>query len=99
MTFKTNGHQICVIKPKTLENIMKIIKKIMIKYPLLSNAILFPLTLVFTLAIFSLLIELVLPFLIAFMLTNWIYGTIVGNSFREKAYEPFSYIRTKYYSM
>ena len=71
----------------------------MIKFPLLGKAILLPIALLFTLSIFSLIIKLVLPVLISILLTNWIYDAIVGDSFREKPYEAFSFIRTKYYSM
>ena len=78
---------------------MKKIKKLMIKFPLFSKAILFPITLLFTLSIFSFIIKLVLPVLISILLTKWIYGAIVGNSFRKKPHEAFSFIRTKYYSM
>ena len=78
---------------------MKKLKELLLDYPLLAKAIIFPFSLSITLGIFSIIIEIVLPVLFSAALTYWIYHAIVGNSLRDKMREPFSYVQTKYYSM
>lgn len=71
----------------------------MVKYPLISAAVIFPFSLAFTIGIFSIIIEIMIPALLAMGLTYWIYNSIIGNSLRDSIHEPFNYIHTKYYSM
>jgi len=78
---------------------MNRLKKTMVKYPLISAAVIFPFSLAFTIGIFSIIIEIMIPALLAMGLTYWIYNSIIGNSLRDSIHEPFNYIHTKYYSM
>ena len=78
---------------------MKKLNELLIDYPILAKAAIFPFSLMATFALFSIIVEIVMPVLFAAALTYWIYHAIVGNSLREKMREPFSYVQTKYYSM
>ena len=78
---------------------MKKLKELLIDYPILAKAAIFPFSLMATFALFSIIIEIVLPVLFSVATTYWIYHAIVGNSLRDKMREPFSYVQTKYYSM
>lgn len=78
---------------------MNRLKQLMIKYPILGIAVIFPFSLAFTIGIFSIIIEIIVPALFAVVLTYWIYNSIIGNSLRDSIHEPFNYIHKNYYSM
>ena len=80
-------------------NIMRKIKELMLKHPILGAGAIFPFSLAFTIGILSIIIEIVIPLLFAVGLTYWIYNSIIGTSVRDSIHEPFNYIHTKYYSM
>ena len=63
------------------------------RYPLPSVMLLFPFTLVFIMAFFSLIIEIILPAVISFWLAGWIYTVLVGQPWIRNIYEPFWFIR------
>jgi len=77
---------------------MKEIKKIMFKYPTITMALMFPFSLVFTLTIFSIIMEIIMPILFAAGMTYWIYNWIIGRSIKDNIQQPFTYINTKFYS-
>ena len=57
---------------------MSTVQTLMKRHPLLSIMLLFPFTLVFIMALFSLIIEIILPMVISFWLAGWIYTVLVG---------------------
>ena len=72
---------------------MNTIKSFMLNHPLLSVVIILPFTMVFTMAIFSLIINILLPGLLALWLAGWVYTSIVGQRWRKNINEPFWFIR------
>jgi len=74
-------------------NLMNTIKSFMLNHPLLSVVIILPFTMVFTMAIFSLIINILLPGLLALWLAGWVYTSIVGQHWRKNINEPFWFIR------
>jgi hypothetical protein len=72
---------------------MNTIKSFMLNHPLLSVVIILPFTMVFTMAIFSLIINILLPGLLALWLAGWVYTSIVGQHWRKNINEPFWFIR------
>ena len=60
----------------------------------LTVVLLFPFTLVFIVAIFSLIIEIILPAVISFWLAEGIYTVLVVQPWIRNIYEPFWFIRT-----
>jgi len=62
---------------------MNTIKSFMLNHPLLSVVIILPFTMVFTMAIFSLIINILLPGLLALWLAGWVYTSIVGQHWRK----------------
>ena len=59
-----------------------------------SVMLLVPFTLVFIMALFSLIIEIILPAVISFWLAGWVYTVLVGQPWIRNIYEPFWFIRT-----
>ena len=57
---------------------MSTVQTLMKRCPLLSVMLLVPFTLVFIMALFSLIIEIILPAVISFWLAGWIYTVLVG---------------------
>ena len=72
---------------------MNTIQAFMLKHPFLSIVIIMPFTLIFTLAMFSLLIDIIFPGLLALWLAGWVYTAIVGQHWRRNIYEPFWFVR------
>jgi len=68
------------------------------KHPVLSRALIFPFALYITIGITAVLFELVIPLLIALMITNTLYSKAIGKTYKESIYEPYSYVRTRYYT-
>ena len=65
---------------------MSTVQTLMKRHPLLSVMLLFPFTLVFIMALFSLIIEIILPAVISFWLA--------GQPWIRNIYEPFWFMRT-----
>ena len=59
---------------------MNKLKSLMARNPLVSIIIIFPFTLLFTISLFSLILDLILPALVAFWLAKFVYSIIVGKS-------------------
>ena len=49
----------------------------------------------FVFALFGLIINVLLPFVFALWIANWVYGVIVGSSMVKPMYEPFWVVRSK----
>ena len=72
---------------------MNTIQSFMLRHPLLSVVLILPFTMVFTLAVFSLIINIVLPGLLALWLAGGVYTSIVGQHWRRNINEPFWFVR------
>lgn len=72
---------------------MNTIQSLMLKHPLISVVLILPFTMVFTLAIFSLIINILLPGLLALWLAGWVYTSIVGQHWRKNINKPFWFVR------
>ena len=73
---------------------MSTVQTLMKRYPLLSDMLLVPFTLVFIMGLFSLIIEIILPAVISFCLAGCVYTVLVGQPWIRNIYEPFWFIRT-----
>ena len=67
----------------------------MINHPTLSIILILPFSLMFVFALFGLIINVLLPFIFALWIANWVYGVIVGSSMVKPMYEPFWVVRSK----
>ena len=67
----------------------------MLNYPTLSIILILPFSLMFVFALFGLIINVLLPFIFALWIANWVYGVIVGSSMVKPMYEPFWVVRSK----
>ena len=74
---------------------MNNLKQLMLKYPTLSIILILPFSLMFVFALFGLIINVLLPFVFALWIANWVYGVIVGSSMVKPMYEPFWVVRSK----
>ena len=74
---------------------MNNLKQLMINHPTLSIILILPFSLMFVFALFSLIINVLLPFIFALWIANWVYGVIVGSSIVKPMYEPFWVVRSK----
>ena len=72
---------------------MNIIKTSMLNHPLISVLVILPFTMMFTVAIFSLILDIVLPGLLALWLAGWVYTSLTGLHWRRNIYEPFWFVR------
>lgn len=72
---------------------MNNIRKFMIKYPLLSFAMLVPLCLIIINGLMTILLEFILPILLAFWLSSIIYTMILGKNPVQTFSRPFWFIR------
>ena len=70
---------------------MEKLQKFMLKHPYISMAVVLPFAMVFVLGVFSILINIILPVVIAFWLAGWIYTAIVGKPVRQYYRQPFWY--------
>ena len=70
---------------------MENLQKFMLKHPYISMAVVLPFAMVFVLGVFSILINIILPAVIAFWLAGWIYTAIVGKPVRQYNRQPFWY--------
>ena len=78
---------------------MNMIQSFMRQHSLLSVLLIFPFTLMFTVAVFSIIVNVILPGLLALWLAGLVYSSIVGQEWRQNFNEPFSFIRTRYCSV
>jgi hypothetical protein len=74
---------------------MNNLKQLMLNYPTLSIILILPFSLMFVFALFGLIINVLLPFIFALWIANWVYGVIVGSSMIKPMYEPFWVVRSK----
>lgn len=65
----------------------------MLNHPYISMAVILPFTLVFVIGIFSFLIQIVIPVVLAIWLAGWVYTAIVGRPVQNYYRRPFWYIR------
>ena len=72
---------------------MNTIQTFMLRHPLLSVVLILPFTMIFTVAVFSLIINILLPGLLALWLAGWVYSSIVGQHWRRNINEPFWFVR------
>jgi|TARA_B110000003_G_scaffold158963_1_gene159196 hypothetical protein len=74
---------------------MNNLKQLMLNHPTLSIILILPFSLMFVFALFGLIINVLLPFVFALWIANWVYGVIVGSSMVKPMYEPFWVVRSK----
>jgi len=48
---------------------------------------------VFTIGVFSLILDIVLPGLLAIWLAGWVYTSMTGKHWRRNIHEPFWFLR------
>ena len=72
---------------------MNTIQTFMLRHSLLSVLLILPFTIIFTMAVFSLIINILLPGLLALWLAGWVYTSIVGQHWRRNINEPFWFVR------
>ena len=75
------------------------VQSFMRRHPLLSVLLLFPFTLMCVVAVFSIIVNIILPGLLALWLAGMVYSSLVGQEWRQNFKGPFSFIRTRYYSV
>ena len=71
---------------------MNIIKTFMLNHHLISILITLPLTMVFTVAIFSLILDIFLPGLLALWLAGWVYTSLTGLHWQRNIHDPFWFV-------
>jgi hypothetical protein len=88
-------HRYCLNIYNTLKNKknMQNIRNFMIKYPLLSIAMLFPICLIIITGVMSIIIKFVLPIVLAFWLSSIIYTSIIGKNSIKYYSKPLWFIR------
>jgi len=74
---------------------MNNLKQLMLNHPTLSILLILPFSLMFVFALFGLIINVLLPFIFALWIANWVYGVIVGSSMVKPMYEPFWVVKSK----
>ena len=74
---------------------MNNLKQLMLNHPTLSILLILPFSLMFVFALFGLIIIVLLPFIFALWIANWVYGVIVGSSMVKPMYEPFWVVKSK----
>ena len=77
---------------------MKFVKKLMIKHPVMSVLLIFPFMFILTLAVFSMLIKLVLPAVLALWVAGWVYGALIKETWGRNLSEPFWFVRYRNFS-
>jgi hypothetical protein len=78
---------------------MNMVQSFMQRHPLLSILLIFPFTLMCSVAVFSIIVNVILPGLLALWLANLVYSSIIGQEWRQSFNRPYSFIRTRYYSV
>ncbi len=72
---------------------MKKIQTFMLNHPYISIAFILPFTLINVVGIFSILLNLVLPLIIALWLAGWVYTRIVDRSVKNYYQQPLWFVR------
>ena len=78
---------------------MNMIKSFVRGYPLLSLLLIFLFTLVCAVAMFLINVIMIFPVLLSPWLVGLVYSSIIEQEWRRSINEPFSFIRTRYYSV
>ena len=73
---------------------MSKIKTLMVDHPFISFMVILPFSLVVVFTILEIIINLVIPVLIASWLTGWVYSVMTGSSAKKSIYEPFWFVRS-----
>ena len=68
-------------------------------HPFVSVLLLFPFTLMCAIAMFSIILNVILPGALALWLAGLVYSSIVEQGWKQNFKESFSFIRTRYYSV
>jgi len=74
---------------------MENIQIFMINHPLLCMAMILPFSLIIVIGIFSILVNFVLPVILSFWLSGWVYTAIIGEKVQKYYQQPFWFIRYK----
>tara|TARA_Y100001970_G_scaffold287823_1_gene413449 strand:+ start:525 stop:755 length:231 start_codon:yes stop_codon:yes gene_type:complete len=74
---------------------MNKIKMLMLKHPFISTALILPASLFFVFAVLDLIINIIIPFILALWLTSWVYSVLVGSPFGRSINEPFWFIKSQ----
>jgi hypothetical protein len=72
---------------------MEKIQAFMLRHPYLSMALILPFTMIFTVTVFSVLLNFVLPALLALWLAGWIYGAVTRRPYSRFYPESFWFFR------
>ena len=72
---------------------MKKIQTFMLNHPYISIAFILPFTLFIVVGIFSILLNLVLPLIIALWLAGWVYTRIVDRPVKNYYQQPLWFVR------
>jgi len=72
---------------------MKKIQAFMLKHPYISMTFILPFTLIFVVGIFSILLNLVIPVILALWLAGWVYTRIVDRPIKNYYNQPFWFVR------
>ena len=72
---------------------MENIQIFIINHPLLCMAMILPFSLIIVIGIFSMLVHFVLPVILAFWLSGWVYTAIIGEKVQKYYQQPFWFIR------
>ena len=75
------------------------VQSFMRRHPFLSVLLIFPFTLMCTFAVFSIIVNVILPSALALWLAGLVYSSIVEQGWKQNFKEPFLFIRTRYYSV
>ena len=74
---------------------MENIQIFMINHPLLCMAMILPFSLIIVIGIFSILVNFVLPVILAFWLSGWVYTAIIDEKVQKYYQQPSWFIRYK----
>ena len=77
-------------------NFMNKITKLMIQNPFISMLLIFPFSLAIVIGLFSIILDIILPFLMAIFMTYYIYDFIIGKSTDRSVKDYFTYFYTNY---
>ena len=78
---------------------MNMVQSFMRRHPLLSFLLIFPFALMCAIAVCLIIVNMIFPGLLSLWLASLVYSSIIGQEWRQSLNEPFSFIRTRYYSV
>ena len=76
---------------------MNKVKILMLNHPIVSIVLILPFSLVFVFAILDLIINIIIPFIFALLLTGWVFSFITGSSVIRYINKPFWFIKSNRY--